>query len=114
MEPARDHAAEVKETAAELKQLGVPLEVMSSWAEEDPVPEEVDLVLPEDCRTAVRAFLGGATQWTWVTPGMGRPIPIGFNYPGLEASLRMAGIACTPELFSDLRLMEGAALPLLS
>lgn len=104
----------MRETAAELKQLGVSLEVMGAWAEDEPVAEEVALVLAEDCRTAVRAFLRAATQWTWVTPGMGRPIPIGLNYPGVEASLRMAGVACTPELFEDLRLMEGAALPLLS
>ena len=104
----------MRETAAELKQLGVPLEVMSAWAEDEPVAEEVALVLPEDCRTAVRAFLRGATQWTWITPGMGRPIPIGFNYQGLEASLRMAGVACSPELFDDLQMMERAALPLLA
>lgn len=104
----------MREAAAELKQLGVPLEVMGPWAAVEAVPEEVELVLPEDCRPPVLAFLRAATQWTWITPGMGRPFPIGFNYPGVEASLRMAGVPCTPELFADLRLMERAALPLLA
>lgn len=113
IEPDRDHAAEVRETAAELKQLGVPLEVMEPWAEEDPIPEEVDLVLPEDCRTAVLSFTRAATQWRYVTPGLGRPIPLGLDYAKLEASIRMSGVACTPQLFDDIRRMEKAALPLM-
>lgn len=104
----------MRDTAAELKQLGVPLEVMGAWAEDEPVPEEVDLVLLEECRTAVWAFLRAATQWDYVTPGLGRPIPLGLNYLKLEAAIRMSGVTCTPELFEDLRVMEKAALPLLS
>lgn len=103
----------MKETAAELKQLGVSLEVMKPWAEEDPVPEEVDLVLPEDCRSAVLSFTRAATQWRYVTPGLGRPIPLGLDYARLESSMRMSGVACTPALFDDIRLMEKAALPLM-
>ena len=86
---------------------------MSAWAEDEPQPEEVELVLPEDCRTAVWSFLRAATQWDYVTPGLGRSIPLGLNYLKLEASLRMSGVTCTPALFEDLRVMEKAALPLM-
>ena len=34
----------------------------------------------------------------------------GFNYAGLEAGLRMAGIECPPVLFQKLRVIEFAAL----
>ena len=34
----------------------------------------------------------------------------GFNYAGVEAGLRMAGIWSAPELFRGLRLMEMAIL----
>ena len=106
----------MKQAAAELERLGVSPEIMGTWAEDDTPPPEDDstLILPLDHREAVRAFTGAATQWDWITPGMGRPLPRGLNYPGLEASLRMAGIVCTPALFEDLRLMEAAALPVLA
>lgn len=55
---------------------------------------------------ALLAFLACGTQWAYGALGG----VVGLRYEGVEAALRMSGIEVTPELFEDLRAMEGAAL----
>lgn len=38
-----------------------------------------------------------------------RPVWLGLDYAAAEAGLRLAGIAATPELWSDIRLIEAGA-----
>lgn len=45
-----------------------------------------------------------------VPPGFGgRPIWLGLDYSAAETGLRLAGIEVTPELWSDIRLIEEGA-----
>lgn len=61
----------------------------------------------------VRAFLAISTQWSVVSIGGGlapaQTYWIGLNYGGVEAGLRGAEIASTPQLWAGLRVMEAAA-----
>lgn len=56
------------------------------------------------------AFQAISTQWR---PPVFHPGGIGYwqglDYAGVEAGLRLAGIAADPNLFAGLRLMESAA-----
>ena len=45
------------------------------------------------------------SQWRYGPAGA-----TGLEYTGVEAALRMAAVAITPELFSDIQAMETAAL----
>ena len=56
---------------------------------------------------AVRLFFSLGTQWI-VHPMTG--VRLGLNYGVVPPTADMADIAMTPQLFDDLRVMEGAAL----
>jgi hypothetical protein len=66
------------------------------------------LVLP-DCWESVLTFESVSTQW--LRAGMAG-VPCGLNYEVLPFAFRMRGIrqADHPRVFTDLRLMEDAAL----
>jgi hypothetical protein len=114
-EAPRNHDADVERARQEIAQLGLdPDKVMGEWAAP---PEKVpDLVLPIALRSAVQVFVACATQWEYVTPGLGAPIVSGLNYSRLESVMNMKGIAAAerPAVFEDVRFMEAVALPLLT
>jgi Phage related hypothetical protein (DUF1799) len=88
---------------------------MEQWtggapAIEDDLVEDGRLVLPAGIESSVRAFTAAATQWRWVSFGFADPLRVGLDYAGLRAAMALAAIAETPELFEDIRIMEGAAL----
>jgi hypothetical protein len=59
---------------------------------------------------ALNAFAVVRSQWRVVPPGFGgRPLWLGLDYSAAEAGLRLAGIEVTPELWSDIRLIEEGA-----
>lgn len=60
-----------------------------------------------DCWETVQAFLRVQTQWR--VGGMGGH-PIGLDYAGVEAALRMMRVRDKAELFDGLQVMEAAAL----
>ncbi len=79
------------------------------------LPDEVSrdgvfAVWPEN-RKAVETFIAIATQWRW--DGM-TGVFFGFDYPGMEAALRMLGVKNHRRMFEDLRAMERAALEVLN
>ena len=115
-EAPRNHDTDVERAAEELKQLGIPLEVMGEWAEPEPKREVSMLTLPMELRQSVQAFVACATQWDYLTPGLGKPIPMGLNYTKLESVLRLKGTPRRqwPEVFEDVRFMEAVALPMLA
>lgn len=49
-------------------------------------------------------------SWNWVAFGMGGLIRTHIVRTELESSARMLGIAMTPSIFGDIRVMEGAAM----
>lgn len=59
---------------------------------------------------AVTAFVRVSTQWVWVSPGDGTSRRVGLHYGNVEVALRNAGIEMTPDLFSDLQVLEAGAL----
>ena len=62
--------------------------------------------MPE-CWPAVRVFLAAATQWRYA--GL-RAVPVGLDYAGVEAVMRMIQVPASVDLFEDLSIMEAAAL----
>lgn len=59
---------------------------------------------------AVRLFLASSTQWRLA--GMGG-VPLGLDYPCVEAAARMMNPPVNPIPFEDLRVMELTALKVL-
>ncbi|MFN3834639.1 MAG: DUF1799 domain-containing protein [Glycocaulis sp.] len=58
---------------------------------------------------AVMAFLAVSSQWRHAS-GPGGAMPTGFDYGGVRAGLDAKGTTITPDLWSDLQVMEFAAL----
>lgn len=71
-----------------------------------------DGVWPQNA-AIVEAFLIVSTQWRAVAvPGgmaPGRIVWLGLDYAGVEAGLKAAGVAVTPELWLGLQVMEAGA-----
>jgi len=117
-EAPRDHDEDVEEARRQLRdELHLtPAQIeqqLDEWAKSEPAEKIPPLVLPADCRDAVLTFVACATQWDYISPGLGKPIPNGLNYSRVESVLRMRRVSEDrwPELFDDLRYMESIALP---
>jgi len=48
--------------------------------------------------------------WNWVSLGMGGVVRTNISRIELEASARSLGVTMTPDIFTDVRLMENAAI----
>lgn len=59
---------------------------------------------------AVMAFLRVATQWNALALADGRTRVLGLDYGRATAGLANAGVKISPELWSDLQLIEAGAL----
>lgn len=55
---------------------------------------------------AFEAFSCMATQWNVVAKADGSVVTMGLNYAGAQAALDLAGISATPELWSDVQIIE--------
>lgn len=94
------HAEEADDAFADAKRMGLELPA-------DAFSDLQDGVWPENC-AAVHAFLAVSSQWRHV--GMGHAVmATGLDYCGVEAGLRMAGIATTAELLGEVQVIEFAA-----
>ena len=60
------------------------------------------LEIYDDCLPAYDLYTVSLSQVRFTPMGLFA----GFDYPGVEAAARLAGIQITPSLFNDLRLME--------
>lgn len=115
---ASDGSPERAAIAQELRELGCdPDKVMGRWTgvstdrQEDGVTvDDGALVLPAELAPAVDAFMAASTQWRWIANGWDAPRRVGLDYAGLHAAMALAGIAATPELFGQVRIMEREAL----
>lgn len=63
---------------------------------------------------ALRAFLAVDRQWRVASVGMGGVRFLGLDYAGAQAGLALAGIEMTPDLWSDVRVIEAAAVAALN
>ncbi|MEA3265208.1 MAG: DUF1799 domain-containing protein [Pseudomonadota bacterium] len=90
-----------------MRAIGAPAEVLATL-QAGRERDEFE-VWPENWDTVV-AFEVVSTQWRGPAfMADGRAYWQGLDYTGVEAGLRLAGIAATPDLFVGLRLMEAAA-----
>lgn len=73
------------------------------------------LLLPENVEP-LDFFIGMTTQWRRLMSPVGRTVFTGLDYAAVEAAMRLHGLdaAAQAALFSDLRRMEAAALPVLN
>ena len=90
--------------ARDLEAWGAPKEMVERWRE-DPSPEFFEIAPPN--ARAVRLFAASGSQWKFA--GM-TGVPIGLDYPGVEAAARMLGLDMDADLFERIRWMERAAL----
>ncbi|QBF31491.1 DUF1799 domain-containing protein [Thalassococcus sp. S3] len=69
-----------------------------------PAEEEPDGVWPWHA-PALRAYVIVQTQWRYLV-GFGSAMAMGLDYQSARAGLEMAGIEVTPELFSEIGMIE--------
>lgn len=72
-------------------------------------PEQKEFAVWPENWAALQAFLSVQSQWA-----VGMSGPTGLDYVRVKAGLEMAGVAITPELFAQLRLLERGALDAMS
>jgi len=94
------------EAADDLDSMGIGGEVRDA-VEEDDAPD-LFAVWPEN-RSTVDLFTNACrTQWSVGFEGV-----IGMNYAGVDVVLRMQRVKRQARVFSDIQVMERAALPIL-
>jgi hypothetical protein len=96
---------------AELRSYGVPEDKIAEVARSQQ-DRATPVIWPENA-ASFRWFLDVQTQWRLVV-GFGVSLWLGLDYPGIEASARMAGRRTTPRMFDDMRLMEAHARSLMN
>jgi hypothetical protein len=100
---------------AELRELGADALADSV---EDNRPSDAFEIRGGDAWGTLQLWLAGATQWRVQAVPLGnksvRLIHFGLDYAGVEAAVRMAGLASSPDRFEELRTMEAAALRILN
>lgn len=84
---------------------------MSVEASGDDEEETDDIAIWPENWTSLTAWLSIDTQWR-VVGTMRQLIYIGLDYTAVKTVLDAEGYG--PEIFADIRIMEGAALPLLN
>lgn len=86
---------------ADAEKFGIPQEMFDQL-----VNEEVDFEVYEDNWESLELFLRLRTQWVTMPFGGLR----GLDYAGLNAVLQMLKVSDTGRAFSDMQIMESAAL----
>ena len=59
---------------------------------------------------AVALFFALSTQWIWVAAGLAGAFRSGINYCAIAPTAEGLSIKLTPDVFSDIRVMELEAL----
>lgn len=60
--------------------------------------------------TAFDVFIGCASQWRYLTPPMGKPVPMGIERSQLESTMRMLGIDDQRDTLRKIEHIEAGAL----
>ncbi len=76
-------------------------------------PDEDEIGTWPQNEPAVRAFLSVDSQIRFIAVGEGS-VAIGLDYAGARAGLRLAGLKVTPDLWSDVQVIEAAAVAALN
>ncbi len=100
--------------ASDLAAFGAPPELVARWnkaaAGADQDEETSNFLVRPDCWLAVRLFCTLETQWHWVGLGLVGASRTGLRYEAVEITARLSKMTLNPALFTDLRVMERAAL----
>lgn len=93
--------------------MGAPSDVVDRLRQQE--LEGTTFDIHEDTQDTVATFMALQTQWR-VIAGMGGVVHQGINYAAVPAVLSLIGIprADRPRVFSELRVMEVAALKVLN
>jgi len=59
--------------------------------------------------TAFETFLAVSTQWRSSATADGHMMTLGLDYTGVEAGLKLAGLKISPELWTEVRIIEAGA-----
>lgn len=76
-------------------------------------PDEDEIGIWPGNEAAVRAFLSVESQIRFTQFGE-TSMAIGLDYAGARAGLRLAGLKVTPDLWSDVQVIEAAAIAALN
>lgn len=87
-----------------------PLTAAAELPDREPASADAVLELPQDEADAVGLFFALDTQWRRCGLSGSR---LGLDYSAIEPTARMLEIPVRPQLLTDLRTMEGAALEVL-
>lgn len=103
----RRRQSDPDQLAVDAKMLGIEIEPPESGTQPDTGPDTRSdtgpvLEIYDDCLPAYDLYVTSLSQARFTPMGLFA----GFDYPGVEAAARLAGIQITPALFNDLRLME--------
>lgn len=96
--------------AAQLEAFGIPPD-QALAAERAVAPGPDGHAVPPDIWPAVRLFVACSTQWR--RAGL-QGVPVGLDYAALIAVAPALGVAVDAELLDDIRILEAAALEVLS
>lgn len=99
--------AEEDELAADAALWGIPAEALEDAREDE------EGLWPEH-EAAVLAFLSVQTQWRAAPVGDGGLCWLGLDYQGAQAAWRLAGEEITPDLWTQVQLIEAGALAALN
>lgn len=99
----------MRRTGATAEQIA---EVVASWEDPDEPEADDDFEVYADNWESVMFFLGLETQWSYTSPGMGRPRLLGLPSTCIESDMNMRCVPKKrrPELLADLRACERGAL----
>ena len=105
---------ELERIADDYEWMGAPAETVAKIRAEarGSMPDTGFAIHPANDR-AVRLFLAMATQWRTAslnTMARATIVRTGLDYPAMEPTARMAGLALEDDDFARIRLMEGEAL----
>ena len=85
---------------------------LAAWGVETPdrYKKPTHIVIWPDNATAFNVFRDCYGQWRYLTPPMGKPVPIGLERTQLESTMRMMGIDDQRDTLSKIQHIEAGAL----
>lgn len=78
---------------------------VSDWDDDN---DEDDAIWPDHAE-ALNAFLVVASQWRVIAPAGGGIFYSGLDYSAVDRGWHMAGVAVTPDLFTEVQIIEAGA-----
>ena len=85
---------------------------LDAWGVQTPerFKKPVSIVIWPGNATAFEVFRDCASQWRYLTPPMGKPVPMGLERTQLESTMRMLGIDDQRDTLRKIQHIEAGAL----